>query len=138
MKILLDTNILIDYISQRPSFVEDAQTILRLCSEKQVEGCIAAHSIMNAFYILRKALSLEERRETLSNLCCLLTVVGIDKIKIISALGNEKFSDVEDCLQMECAIDFSADYIVTRNVKDFANSKIPAILPGEFLKKINK
>ena len=138
MKILLDTNILIDYISQRPSFVEDAQTILRLCSEKQVEGCIAAHSIMNAFYILRKALSLEERRETLSNLCCLLTVVGIDKIKIISALGNEKFSDVEDCLQMECAIDFSADYIVTRNVKDFSNSKIPAILPGEFLKKINK
>ena len=70
-------------------------------------------------------------------LCNLLTVVGIDKAKIISALANDDFTDVEDCLQSECAKEFSADYIVTRNVKDFQNSEIPAISPDEFLKKVN-
>ena len=68
----------------------------------------------------------------------ILDVVGIDKNKIINALSNDKFSDVEDCLQMECAKDFSADYIVTRNIKDFANSSIKPILPSDFLKLVSK
>lgn len=137
MRILLDTNILIDYISLRPPFSEDAKAILKLCMEKQIDGCIAAHSVMNAFYILRKDLTSDERRDALSDLCDLLTVVGIDKAKIITALENDKFTDVEDCLQSECAKAFSADYIVTRNVGDFRNSAVPAILPDEFLKKVN-
>lgn len=137
MRILLDTNILIDYISLRPPFSEDAKAILKLCMEKQIYGCIAAHSVMNAFYILRKDLSAEERRNVLAWLCELLTVVGIDKSKILSALENDKFTDVEDCLQSECAKAVSADYIVTRNVGDFQNSAVPAVLPDEFLKKVN-
>ena len=70
-------------------------------------------------------------------LCELLTVVGIDKAKILSALENDKCPDVENCLQAECAKAFSADYIVTRNIGDFQNSPIPAILPKDFLNKIN-
>lgn len=137
MRVLLDTNILIDLIAQRPSFVENAKTILMLCTEKQIDGCIAAHSVTNAFYILRKELAADERRKILSDLCRLLTVVGIEKEKLISALENEDFSDIEDCLQAECAKEFKADYIVTRNINDYRNSAIPAILPDEFLKKTN-
>ena len=59
--------------------------------------------------------------------------LDIDKSKIVSALRNESFSDVEDCLQAECAAAFSADYIVTRNIKNFENSEIPAIMPDKFL-----
>ena len=62
-------------------------------------------------------------------------VEGIDSFKILSALDNEDFSDFEDCLQEECAVAISADYIITRNAKDFALSRVPAILPNEFLKK---
>lgn len=137
MRVLLDTNILIDYISFRPSFTDDAQTILKLCMEKQIDGCIAAHSVMNTFYILRKNLTADERRNALSDLCSLLTVIGIDKAKILSSLENDDFSDVEDCLQTECAKEFSADYIITRNIRDFQSSTIPAILPDEFLKRMN-
>ena len=54
---------------------------------------------------------------------------------LLSALDNEYFSDFEDCLQEECAVAISADYIVTRNTKDFASSRVPAILPDEFLEK---
>ena len=60
---------------------------------------------------------------------------GIDSFKIISALDNEDFSDFEDCLLEECAVAVSADYIVTRNTKDFASSRVPAILPDEFLER---
>lgn len=137
MRVLLDTNIIIDLIAQRPFFVENAKAILMLCTEKQIDGCIAAHSVTNAFYILRKEFAVDERRKILSELCNLLTVVGIDKEKLISALENEGFSDVEDCLQAECAKAFAADYIVTRNINDFQHSAIPAILPDEFLKKVN-
>lgn len=133
MRVLLDTNILIDYISKRAPYEENARRILQLCMEKEIDGCIAAHSVMNIFYILRKEMSLEERRSFLIDLCKFLTVVGIDKNKIVNALKNDNFSDVEDCLQDECAAAFSAEYIVTRNVNDFENSKVKAITPDEFL-----
>ena len=77
-----------------------------------------------------------ERREFLLDVCGFLTVVGIYKTKILSALENEVFSDVEDRLQVECANESSAEYIITRNIEDFSNSEIPAILPNNFLNKI--
>ena len=77
----------------------------------------------------------EERREALKDICQIVKVEGIDSFKIRSALNNEDFSDFEDCLQEECAFAISADYIVTRNTKDFVSSRVPAILPDEFLKK---
>lgn len=137
MRVLLDTNILIAFIAQRPPFVKNSKAILGLCAEEKIDGCIAAHSVMNTFYILRKDITADNRKKVLTELCNLLTVVGIDKAKILSALANNDFTDVEDCLQTECAKEFSADYIVTRNVKDFQNSTIPAISPDEFLKKMN-
>ncbi len=137
MRVLIDTNILIDYLSKRPLFYDDARLIIKLCMEKKMDGCIAAHSVMNAFYILRKEFTVDERRSVLISLCKILTVVGINKQKLLSALENLNFMDVEDCLQAECAKEFSADYIVTRNIKDFQSSTVKPILPDDFLKMVN-
>ena len=63
-------------------------------------------------------------------------IIGIDKQKILNSIGNDDFSDFEDCLQAECAKSFSADWIVTRNVKDFENSAIKAVTPDEFLRNL--
>lgn len=60
-------------------------------------------------------------------------VEGIEKAKLLSGLANEEFSDFEDCLQMECAKSYGAEYIVTRNVLDYSVSDIKAILPSEYL-----
>ena len=136
MRVLLDTNVLIDYISAREPYTDNAETLLNLCVEKKLEGGIAVHSVTNAFYILRKEMTVTERKRFLLNICELLTVVGIDRNTIVSSLENEDFSDVEDCLQAECAEAFEAEYIVTRNVQDFAYSRIPAIQPQEFLTMI--
>ena len=134
MKILIDTNVLIDYLLQRKPYSEDAEKVLVLCKNNQINGCIASHTVMDIFYIVRKLMTVEERQEFFLAISVFIEIIGIDRNKIIKALKNESFSDVEDCLQMECAKAFSADYIVTRNVKDFQNSPIPAITPDAFLR----
>lgn len=133
-KILIDTNVLIDYILEREPFFDDAMRVIFSCIDGSVKGYIAAHSISNMFFILRKDFTIKERREILSNLCTIFEVEGIDKSKLISALSNEKFSDFEDCLQMEYAKRCGVDYIVTRNIADFTSSEIEAVLPSEYLK----
>ncbi|MBO6133796.1 MAG: PIN domain-containing protein [Lachnospiraceae bacterium] len=136
MKILIDTNVMLDFLTERESFFDGADKIMQMCKKKEVTGFIAAHSVMNAFYILRKDFSVKDRREMLRDYMKLATVVGIDGISIDRALQREDFSDVEDCLQDECAYACGADYIVTRNITDYEKSKVKAITPEEFLEII--
>lgn len=135
-RILIDTNVLLDYILTREPFYEDAKRIVSICVDGKVKGCIAAHSISNMFFILRKDFNSEERRELLLNLCSIFDIEGIDKIKLIAGLQNEEFSDFEDCLQMECAKSYGAGYIVTRNIDDYKVSEIKAILPKDYLEML--
>lgn len=132
-RILVDTNVLLDYLLIREPFYEDAEKIVHACVEGTIKGCIAAHSISNMFFILRKDYNTKERREVLSSLCAIFDVEGIDKAKLLSALQNEDFSDFEDCLQMECAKAYNAEYIVTRNLSDYKTSEIQVILPRDYL-----
>ena len=122
-KILLDTNILLDYLLMREPFYDNASEIVRRCVDGIYRGCVAAHSISNMFFILRKTYNIKERREILLSIC-----------EIFDIIGNENFSDFEDCLQMECARDYGAKYIVTRNIADYEKSEIKAISPSDFLK----
>jgi toxin-antitoxin system, toxin component, PIN family len=133
-KILIDTNVLLDYLLERDPFFEDAKKVILSCADGKAKGCIAAHSISNMFFILRKDYNAKERREVLLNLCKIFDIEGIDKAKLISGLSNEDFSDFEDCLQMECARSYGADYIVTRNVSDYVTSEVKAIEPKDYLK----
>jgi predicted nucleic acid-binding protein len=132
-KILIDTNVILDYLLMREPFQEDADKVVKLCVDNKVRGCIAAHSIPNLFYILRKDCNDSERRNMLINICRIFDVEGIDRTKLINALNDDDFSDFEDCLQAECAKSYGADYIITRNLKDFLNSDVPAVTPSEFL-----
>lgn len=132
-RILIDTNVLLDYLLTREPFYEDAKNIVIACTEGKIKGCIAVHSISNMFYILRKDYSIKERREVLSDLCSIFDVEGIDKAKLLEGLQNEEFSDFEDCLQMECAKVYGAEYIVTRNIDDYKKSEVKAILPKDYL-----
>ena len=134
MRILFDTNVIMDFIVRREPFSGNAETAIGLCmGNNDIQACIAAHTVPNLFYILRKHLTLEQRRDILLEICRMFAVVGIDADKLVSALQNDSFSDYEDCLQSECAKHFEADYIVTRNTGDFAGSTVPAIEPTDFV-----
>jgi len=137
MIVLIDTNVVLDYFIPRQPFMDISGNVLSLCVQQKYRGFLAAHSITNIFYILRKQLPTAERKKLLLGLCELVEVAGIQKKQVIDALTNEDFSDFEDCLQVECAREINADCIVTRNVADFSASPIPAITPEKFLEKIN-
>ncbi len=72
----------------------------------------------------------------MNEVCNILTVAGARHEKIVDAINREDFPDFEDCLQVQCAKEVQADYIVTRNVSDFMYSDIEAITPNEFIKKL--
>ena len=134
MDLLIDTNIIIDILQDRPQFVENSARIINGIKNKEFKGIIAAHSLTNLWYILRKTHSQEARRDLILSLLGFLEVATLSGQKIKNALLRYDFSDFEDCLQDECAAEFCADYIITRNPKDFANSKVQALTPEEFLK----
>lgn len=138
MIILIDTNVILDILLKREPYVKDAQIILTKCAKKQVIGYLAAHSIPNLFYILRKTYSKEERKNFIKSLCIIFRIADLNKEKIISAVENEGFEDFEDCLQEECAVEIIADYIVTRNPNDYQKSRIKVIEPHEFIKLFYK
>lgn len=109
------------------------------CINEQIEGYIAIHSILNMFYILRKVIpDTAERKKQLTDLTEFLDMVEIDSVMMLRALHNEGFTDFEDCIQSECAAKVYADYIVTRNEKDFIYSTVKAISPEKFLDMINQ
>lgn len=134
MTILVDTNVVLDLLLKREPYNIAAQTIITKCAEREVIGYLAAHSIPNLFYILRKNYTQKERRKFIKNLCDIFRISDLNEEKIISAIDNEDFTDFEDCLQEECAVEAMADYIVTRNPEDYRGSRVKVILPDEFVK----
>ena len=136
MVVLIDTNVLMDFLNKRAPHNVFADKIIELCSDGTIKGYLASISIPNIFYIMRKDLPVKELRDLLLDLCDIIDIIGIGKQKIIASLLKEDFSDFEDCLQIECAKQANADYIITRNVADFTNSPVPAILPNDFLKNL--
>jgi predicted nucleic acid-binding protein len=98
MVVLLDTNIIMDFLINREPFLENAKEILRKCRNKEITGYIAAYTVPTIFYILRKQFSVSEKRNMLSKLCGFVDVVGINKQQVIKAIENESFDDLEDCM----------------------------------------
>ena len=132
-KILIDTNIILDYLINRKPFFENSKKIIDLCVNNIIECYIAAHTITNLFYILRKYYSYSERKEIILELSKIFTIIPIDHKKINLVLIDKSCKDIEDGLQIECAKEYGLDYIVTRNTPDFFNSKIKAIEPNIFI-----
>lgn len=135
MVVLIDTNVIIDFLLEREPFYEAAAEVLRKCAGNELTGYLAFHSIPNIWYILRKVPE-KNRREWLMDLCSFLHVTGASHEDVVKAIANEAFGDFEDCLQDRCAKSRRAQYIITRNVKDFVGSEVSAVSPQEFLDRI--
>lgn len=137
MVVLVDTNVIIDFLITREPFYKASSRVITKCASKEVDGYIAFQSIPNLWYILRK-IPEEKRRNWLSDICDFLRVEGVSHNDVVRAIKMEKFKDFEDCLQDRCAERIGADYIITRNVKDFAGSAVPAVSPEQFLEMLSR
>lgn len=138
MTILVDTNVILDILLKREPYVNEAQIIMTKCADREIIGYLAAHTIPNIFYILRKVYSQEERRRLIKNLCEIFRISDLNAEKILAAVDNEGFLDFEDCLQEECAFEAIADYIVTRNPGDYKESRVKVIEPSEFVRLLEE
>ena len=135
MKVLIDTNIILDVLCKRPAFYEDSAKIFKLCEVKKISGVISALSIPNIMYILRKELDADKTREILDSLMLKFSVADL-KADDLKKAADMRFKDYEDAIQSACATRIKANYIVTRNIKDFSESKVTAIKPAELLDRI--
>lgn len=132
MVVLIDTNVIIDFLIMREPFFEASSNVIRKCAEGELKGYVAFHSIPNLWYILRK-LPEDKRRKWILDLLEFLRVAGAGHDEVLRAVKMTEFRDLEDCLQDRCAKNIAADYIITRNVEDFDKSEVPAISPEDFL-----
>ncbi len=134
MRVLIDTNILLDVILCREPHLELSKRVL-LCCLSIVDGYIAVHTFSNMFYVLHEAekFTIEECRNTFNKLLYVFDVAGLNKRDIVSAVNNDAFLDIEDSMQHEASVSAGLDYIVSRNCKDFESGTVPAITPEEFL-----
>ena len=135
MKLMLDTNIVVDVLSRRDGYEESLQ-LVKYCELGKVEGFVSAVTVTDVMYILRKHIDPSLVREAVQTLLLIVDVANVLKSDITSAFTSD-MKDYEDAVQASCAERVKADYIVTRNIKDFASSPIPAILPSTALSIIN-
>lgn len=133
MKILVDTNVILDVLCNRREFAADSLRVFQYCETQRITGYISALSIPNIVYIMRKELDPERIREILRTLTMVFSVVELRESDLLKA-AELSFDDYEDAIQSVCAARMRADYIVTRNEKDFVNSAIPTTDPAGLLK----
>lgn len=134
MKVLIDTNVMIDAITKRDDASSFSADVIALCSSNRITGFAAPHSFSNMYYILRKEYSDKNRRVIIGEYSKILNVVSMNEDVINAALNNNNITDFEDAIRYACAESVGADYIVTRNVKDYGISPIKAITPEKLMK----
>ncbi|MBS3948505.1 MAG: PIN domain-containing protein [Dethiobacter sp.] len=132
MKILIDTNVIIDYLADRTPFADHSEQVLALCGSGKVTGLVTANAITDIYYVLRKVAGREKTLEAIRTLCSVLDITDMGKADILNAMELD-MPDYEDALAAQCAKRVKAEYIVTRNSSDYANSPVPAKEPATFL-----
>ena len=133
-KILIDTDVILEFFLDREPFSENAANILALCERKLIVGYVTPVIISNVYYLLSQKAKQEKVIEKLKLLLSILEILVIDKNSIIVAL-NSDFKDFEDALQNYAAeINGEISLIITRNTKDYKKSELGVMSPEDFLK----
>ena len=135
-KVLIDTDVILDFFFDRKPFSNEASQILSQCERKKIEGFVTPVMISNVYYILRKTDRHEKVIQHLKMLMNIIDIAIINKKTILDAL-HSGFKDFEDALQ-----NFSAQeendirIIITRNIKDYKTSSLAVMTPELYLKTI--
>ena len=132
MKVFLDTNILLDVLLDRKPFCEPSSKLWRLAECGRIEAVISAISINNVFYIVRKYAGKDAAQRTVEVMNVNFSVFPLTQ-DIIGRAIAAKLPDFEDSIQFFSAVACEADYIITRNAKDFPQDSIPVLSPAAFL-----
>ena len=136
-KVLIDLNIILDTLQRREPHFTDSAQVLALAEVGTITGLVAAHSWTTLFYLYAKDKSGDLARVHLTELLQFLAVASIDQAVVEQAL-NLPYRDFEDAVQMMAGVRAGADYLLTRNVKDFKAGPLPVLQPTELLTLIGR
>ncbi|CAM3342946.1 type II toxin-antitoxin system VapC family toxin [Aequorivita lipolytica] len=136
--VLLDSDVLLDFLFDRKPFSSEAFQVLSLCENQKLKAYITPVIISNLYYILRKQATHKMVIEKLKQLLTIIDVLSMDKQTVLSAIHSE-FKDFEDALQNFAAQSSEEiKIILTRNGKDFKKSKLAILTPEMFLNTLPK
>lgn len=132
MKVLFDTNIVLDVLLKRMPHVLASAPAMAHVETSAITGVICAHTVTTVFYFLEKSLGKAEARNHIAQLLAIFDVAAVNRAVLTAALALD-FGDYEDAVVHEAAVAVDADAIVTRNGTDFVSSIVPIFTPGELL-----
>ena len=135
MRVLIDANIVLDVLLNRTPWVADSQAVWEANHQQKIQGYVVATAVTNLFYIARKLVGLPLALQGVSDCLAAFEVVPVDKAVLVDATTLPG-SDYEDNVLIRCAVAARMDFIVTRNLGDFAHSPVPAISPVDLLSRI--
>ncbi|MCF3651606.1 PIN domain-containing protein [Synoicihabitans lomoniglobus] len=131
MKIVIDTDVWLDVLLDRPSLAEASGAVLAWAADGPGRGVVAWHSVATLDYFLSRSMPTKAHREFLRDLANGFHVSGGDERDLRRALGW-RMADFEDAMVAVVAENVGADWIVTRNVKNFRGSPVKAISPEDW------
>lgn len=133
MRLIIDTNVIIDVLLQRPQLFEGSKKVLEKCLRGEIEGFITASMATDIFYIIRKALkNNDEAYAALGHILDIVGIIGVSEKNVYDAYRT-KAGDFEDCLLAVCAKENGIGTIVTRNAKDFEGFDITIQTPEQLV-----
>ncbi len=135
-RVLFDSDVLLDVLAQRQPFVVASARALNTVTQEQVQGYVSGHAVTNIFYILRRQVGNEAAQKLISKLLQRIQVASVTE-QVIRAALQSPIRDFEDAVTSEAANAIGLDVIVTRNISDFVNSEITAMLPEDFLDSLD-
>jgi len=136
MKVLIDTNVVLDFLLHRKDFA-CAMDIFLMAEKKHIIGYISASAITDIFFIAKGTLGKKATKAALEDLLQVFKPATVTDDNIYQALAID-WKDFEDSVQFVVGESLSVNYIVTRNVQDFSSGSIPAVTPEQFIKVIAK
>lgn len=137
MDLVLDNSIVIDHIDRREPFYELSRRVCLLGVVGEANTYISVNMLTDIYYLLRKDYGSQGAQDLIENNLSFLQLIGISAEDAQKALAA-RWGDFEDCLVARCAEKIKADYIVTRNVKDFRSSSVEAVTPEELFDRLEK
>ncbi|MBD2741207.1 PIN domain-containing protein [Coleofasciculus sp. FACHB-1120] len=137
MKVLIDTNIMLDGLLEREPFNEDARALFQAIDLGQIQGYVTATTLTDIFYIVRKQTqSLERARLAVIETLEVMEVCLVDHLRLERAIASN-LRDFEDALQLACAIADRLDAIVTRDSQGFAGATLPILFVSELRDRLS-
>ena len=135
MVLLIDANIILDVLLNRPDYVKDSAMIWKLCETEQMKGYVSTLTFANLVYIMRKQLDPEKIEDVFHKLNLIFEFADFS-VSDLPHAADLNWKDFEDAVQSVTAERIHADYIITRNVRDFSKSRVMAFTPPELLARI--